>query len=160
LDLGVASGEIHIFGGFYFKTEPNHLILQGYIRAGGELNILGIVSMSVEFYLALAYESRGGQAWLVGECTVTVEVSVLFFSASVGLTLRKEFSGGGDSSHGELLLPNAEAPQWARLEFPSLPRFARLRESFDDRSVAAFDDDCYGKDWIPIYRTQQESYAW
>jgi TAT (twin-arginine translocation) pathway signal sequence len=161
LDLGVASGDVHIFGGFYFKTEPNHLLLQGYIRAGGELNILGIVSMSIEFFLALAYESRAGKAWLVGECTVTVEVHVLFFSASVGLTLRKEFSGGGGSD-AELNLPAAESAQWARLENSTLPGFARFfvgdENAVGDKNMSACTG--YGKEWIPIYREHYESYAW
>ncbi len=161
LDLGVASGDVHIFGGFYFKTEPNHLVLQGYIRAGGELNILGIVSISIEFFLALAYESRAGKAWLVGECTVTVEVHVLFFSASVGLTLRKEFSGGG-GSNAELILPATEPPQWARLENSNLPGWARFfvgdENTVEDENTSACTG--YGKEWIPIYREQYKSYAW
>ncbi len=93
LDFGVASGEAHVFAGFYFTMQPDYVLLSGYFRAGGELDVLGLISVCVEFLMALTYEDRGGQAWLSGECDLTVEVDVLFFSTSVSLRLHHDFSG-------------------------------------------------------------------
>ena len=61
LDLGVASGEVHALAGFYFKLEskapdPDKITLEAYIRLGGSVNVLGIASVSVEFYLGLKYQ--------------------------------------------------------------------------------------------------------
>jgi hypothetical protein len=104
LDLnfaGVAHGSAHAFGGIYFDSAETASTIRGYLRVGGELDILGLVSMSVEFFLGLAYENRSGQAWLVGDCSFTVEVDVLFFSARVDLHMHREFSGqssGGAST--------------------------------------------------------------
>jgi hypothetical protein len=97
LDFGVASGEVHVFGGFYFEMHPDEVRLTGYNRAGGELDVLGLISVCVEFLMALTYENRGGQAWLSGECDLTVEVDVLFFSTSVDLRLHHDFSGNSAS---------------------------------------------------------------
>jgi hypothetical protein len=93
LDFGVASGEAHVFAGFYFSLQQDYTLLSGYLRAGGELDVLGLISVCVEFLMSLTYEDRGGQAWLSGECDVTVEVDVLFFSESVSLRLHHDFSG-------------------------------------------------------------------
>jgi hypothetical protein len=67
--------------------------MRGFVRAGGELDILGIISMSVELTLALAYERRGNEAVLVGEAAFTAEIHMLFFSASVELHMRREYTG-------------------------------------------------------------------
>lgn len=142
---GVAKGGVHIFGGFYFLTEPNHLILSGYLRAGGELRILAIVSMSVEFNLSLVYENRNGAAFLVGECTITVEVHVLFFSASVRLSMRREFTKSGGNGQNALLDPL------------TLPPFSRALEG---NVVDSFYADSAGRHWVPGYRKLYSSYAW
>lgn len=96
IDLGVASGGVSIMAGIYFslQTTPTKLIqLTGFLRADGHLSILGIISLSLEFYLALTYLNPG-QAY--GEATVKVSISVLFFSATVSATMRKTLGGGSD----------------------------------------------------------------
>ena len=64
LDIGVASGEVHIMAGIYFKMEKQTgrrqgeqmvASLTGYLRCGGSLCVLGIVRISVEFYLSFTY---------------------------------------------------------------------------------------------------------
>ena len=48
LDIGVASGEVHIMAGIYFamqRKEPANVMaatLSGYLRMGGSLSVLGI----------------------------------------------------------------------------------------------------------------------
>jgi hypothetical protein len=96
IDLGVASGGVSIMAGIYFslQTVPTKQIqLTGFLRADGNLSILGIISISLEFYLALTYLDPG-QAY--GEATVKVSISVLFFSATVSATMRKTLGGGSD----------------------------------------------------------------
>jgi hypothetical protein len=93
LDFGVASGDVYAFLGIYFGLSPNDLVLSGYFSAGGDLNVLGLITVSVEFLMSLTYENRGGEAWLSGDCEVDVDVKVLLFSETVSLHLHHDFSG-------------------------------------------------------------------
>jgi hypothetical protein len=92
IDIVVASGNVHIMAGVYLKYDmvSTSSQLTGYLRAGGSLEILGLISASVEFYLGFTYYF-GPPCKIAGEATITIEVHVLFFSASVSASLRREF---------------------------------------------------------------------
>lgn len=101
INLGVASGGVSVMAGIYFKLEikspdPDTLELTAYLRMNGNLSVLGLVSISIEFYLELRYKEIGGSSKLTGRATVTVEVEVLFFSASVSMTVERTFAGDAD----------------------------------------------------------------
>jgi hypothetical protein len=105
IDLGVASGGVHIMAGIYFSMQRKTIngqdvdaaTLAGYLRMGGELSVLGLISVSLEFYLVFAYEFAKNAAY--GRATLTVKVEVLFFSTSVEITVEKRFGGtAGDPS--------------------------------------------------------------
>ncbi len=93
VNLGVASGGVHVMAGIYFamgkKEGKDFSILSGYLRMGGELSVLGLISVSLEFVLSFGYED--GKA--AGRATLTVKVEVLFFSTSVSITVEKKFGG-------------------------------------------------------------------
>ena len=99
IDLGVASGSVHIMAGIYFSMQRREIegvevdaaTLEGYLRLGGELSILGLISVSLEFYLSFRYETAKNAAY--GRATLTVKVEVLFFSTSVEVTVEKRFGG-------------------------------------------------------------------
>lgn len=94
VNLGVASGGVSIMAGIYFalQTMPSNSVqLTGFLRADGNLSVLGIINISMEFYLGLTYLDPG-QAY--GTATVTVEVSVLCFSKSISVTMTKTIGGG------------------------------------------------------------------
>jgi hypothetical protein len=101
IDLGVASGGVHIMAGIYFSMQRRTIggkdvdaaTLAGYLRMGGELSVLGLISVSLEFYLCFAYESAKNAAY--GRATLTVKVEVLFFSTSVEISVEKRFGGSG-----------------------------------------------------------------
>jgi hypothetical protein len=94
IDVVVASGNVHIMAGVYLKLDvvSRASQLTGYLRAGGSLDVLGLISASVEFYLGFSYYSQAGSCSIAGEATITIEVHVLFFSQSVQASLRREFS--------------------------------------------------------------------
>lgn len=108
LDIGVASGEVHVMAGIYFslqRVEENNdelaAVLSGYLRMGGSLSVLGLIKVSVEFNLSFTYDSATDKAY--GRATLTVEVEVLFFSASVELTVERAFGGeNGDPKFVEM----------------------------------------------------------
>jgi hypothetical protein len=62
---------------------------------GGSLEILGIITLSIEFYLGMEYKITENELW--GQAKLTVKVEVLFFSASVELSVERRLAGGGDS---------------------------------------------------------------
>ena len=95
VNLGVASGGVHIMAGVYFSLQRKgtgtdlSATLGGYLRMGGELSVLGLISVSLEFYLAFSYDGKAAY----GIATLTVKVEVLVFSASVAITVEKSFGG-------------------------------------------------------------------
>lgn len=107
IDLGVASGGVHIMAGIYFSIERRTIggqdvdaaTLGGYLRMGGELSVLGIISVSLEFYLIFAYQSEGAKKYAYGRATLTVKVEVLLFSTSVEISVEKRFGGSGGDPH-------------------------------------------------------------
>jgi hypothetical protein len=97
IDVGVASGGVHLVAGIYFSygTDADHpeptCVLTGYVELGGELDVMGIVTLSLEFYMGLTYQSSPEKVY--GQATLTVEVSVLCFSGSVEITVERQFGG-------------------------------------------------------------------
>jgi hypothetical protein len=114
LDLGVADGEVHVLGGIYIGISSNACVLTGFVRAGGSMNVLDLVTMSIEWYLGLTYTDEhdrgqsGGKA--SGEASVTVSISIGFFS--VGATMSFQWGWQGDqgqsSSHAEFFEPRPQ----------------------------------------------------
>jgi hypothetical protein len=112
LDFGVASGSISIMAGIYIAfgprpdpqglPGPSTVVITGYVRALGELSVLGLIHASVEFYLGLTFFKAGGSEGKVqGEATLKIRVEVFLFSTSVSVTLRKEIGSGVDPSFGD-----------------------------------------------------------
>jgi len=109
LNVGVASGSVSVMGGIYYGmafADDGHISykLAAYLRLSGRLSIIGLIKVTLEFYLELAYESgaekgevngvklyKGGQ--LVGTATLTVKVEVLFFSKKVKVTVSRTLAG-------------------------------------------------------------------
>jgi hypothetical protein len=94
ISLGVASGGVYVMAGVYFKMEfkggQDQLQLTGYLRAGGALCVLGLITISMEFYMAINYQTSPKRLW--GEASVTVEVEVAFFSKSVCVKMERDFA--------------------------------------------------------------------
>jgi hypothetical protein len=102
LNVGVASGSVSVMGGFYFKmelievdgNEVSNVTLSGYLRMNGRLSVLGMINVSLEFYLALnAIIIDGKVQKMEGTATIKVKVEVLFFSKTVSVTVRRELKG-------------------------------------------------------------------
>lgn len=89
MNLGVASGGVTLMAGIYFKYEEDALTLTGYVRCTGELDVMGLISISAEFYLALTYEEASNRVW--GQASLTVKIKIVFFSTKVTLKVEREF---------------------------------------------------------------------
>jgi hypothetical protein len=78
--------------------------------------VLGILTVSVEFYMELSYESATGN--VKGRATLSVCVEVLFFSQCVDLTVERTFAGAAPTAGLPLELqflgtPAASQPTFA-----------------------------------------------
>ncbi|MFA5330015.1 MAG: hypothetical protein WC384_19620 [Prolixibacteraceae bacterium] len=109
LNVGVASGSVSVKGGIYYSmvvsdSGDESYTLSAYIRMTGRLSIIGLIRVTLEFYLELSYQtgSEKGEvdgiklyqgSRLVGSATLTVKVEVLFFSKSVSVTVSRTLSG-------------------------------------------------------------------
>ena len=114
IDLGIASGSVEIMVGVYLRLEGTGGSLTGYLRIRGEVDVLGIVSASIELTLELIYEFGTGK--LVGRATLTIEVEVFMFSFSVSTSVERRFAGSnGDPSFAELMdvQPDATSTRWS-----------------------------------------------
>lgn len=109
VNLGVASGGVTVMAGIYYRMEVDEATLTGYFRMAGEVDVLGLISACIELYLGLAYEFASGKC--AGKATITVEVSIAFFSTSVSISAERKFAGSnGDPTFAELMGPGPEFP--------------------------------------------------
>jgi hypothetical protein len=114
VDFGVASGSISAMLGIYLRLEADEGSLAGYFRLRGEVDVLGLISASVELYLELLYEFATGK--MVGSASLTIKVEVLFFSTSVTIRAERRFAGSnGDPTFLEVmgLEPDGTSPAWS-----------------------------------------------
>jgi hypothetical protein len=106
LDLGVASGGVHIMAGIYFKLTGTDSDLTGFVDVAGEVSVLGIISISMDLNLSLTYQVSNGKKMVQGRATLTVSIHILFFSASVQISMEKSFgSNPGDPRIDNVLTP-------------------------------------------------------
>ncbi|HWH84718.1 MAG TPA: hypothetical protein VNU71_21025 [Burkholderiaceae bacterium] len=105
IDLVVASGGVTVMAGIYFRYEITAgLTLCGYFRASGSVEVLGLVSVSVDFMLSICYEDSTGK--VTGEASLTVKVDLKLISKSVSLRCRRSFGGSaGDPTFADLIGP-------------------------------------------------------
>lgn len=113
VNLGVASGSVSAMLGVYIRIETDKGSISGYFRLRGEVDVLGLVSASIELYMALVYHDPTGK--LVGEASITVNVSVMGISKSVRVTAQRTFAGSnGDPSFMQVMGVDdtGQSPTW------------------------------------------------
>src|SRR6185437_14173034 len=113
-DVGVASGGVHAMAGIYFQLKNENgkdsTDVTGFVDIGGEVSILGIISISLDLNLSLSYDDSGGKKTVTGRATLKISIKILFFSVSVSVTAEKKFgSDSGDPQVGQVL----SASDWA-----------------------------------------------
>ena len=104
LNMGVASGGVYVMAGVYIRLENRAAHLTGYLRLGGSLEVLGLIRVSIEFYLGFTYDPD--VVW--GEASVTVKIDILFFSKSVPLKVRREFASGSRDIPFDEMMSNSD----------------------------------------------------
>lgn len=90
MDFGVARGEVHVFGGVVFTKRGSTIEIAGYLRIGGSVRVLGLVSVSVELTISLTFVEPN---ILRGKARLVIAVDLTFWSTSVEITCEKTFTG-------------------------------------------------------------------
>lgn len=115
LDLFVASGSVSISVGLSFLLvndgNTTHVTLGGFLKLHGQLDVLGLITVSIDLSLELTYTEPGG--CLVGKATLHIEVDVAFFSTSVTIPFERKFAGSnGDPTLVQMLNPYVDTNPW------------------------------------------------
>jgi len=113
ISFGIASAEAHAMGGISFIKQTNGQIeVGGFIRIGGSVDVLGLVSVSVELLVTLKYKTETNA--LEGRATLVIEIDLLFINESVTIDSGVWRVDGGDVP----LLDEEEGPISPRLADP------------------------------------------
>jgi hypothetical protein len=104
IDLGVASGGVHIMAGIYFQLAGPNSTLTGFVDIGGEVSVLGIISISIDLNLSLSFIHTSSGNKIQGRATLKISVHIIFFSISVSVSVERSFgSGAGDPGIADVL---------------------------------------------------------
>lgn len=85
VNVGVASAEVHAFGGVRITSDGS---VTGFLNIGGSVDVLGLVSVSVELRVELSFlapQPPLNRARLTGRATAVIEIDVTFWSGSISL---------------------------------------------------------------------------
>jgi len=118
---GVASGRVYAMGGVFLSIRGSGALVEAYLRIGGHVKVLGIVSVSMVFYLSLRYANQT----LTGAASVTVNVKIAFFSIEVHMTVERTLAGGARAA----ALGEREARPTVE-GMLSFPEFTKYRAAF------------------------------
>ncbi|MGW0314031.1 hypothetical protein [Streptomyces flavidovirens] len=82
IDFVVAKAEVHALGGVRFQRHPDgRTELEAFIRIGGSVELLGLVTVSVELRVSLTYLDDPPR--LFGRATVVIELDLTLYSETV-----------------------------------------------------------------------------
>lgn len=124
VNFGIASAEVHAMGGVRYLIDGGGVHLTGFLRLGGAVELLGLISVSVELRLELTYDATRNS--MVGRATLVVDIDLTFYSESVELDSGEwEFVGGADPASRPMALLADAAPA----EHP-LDTWRRYRTAF------------------------------
>lgn len=105
LDLIVASASVTVTAGIHLTITNGSPDIDAFFRATGQVDLLGIISVSLEIYLALDYND-GPPKRFQGTAEFTVRVRVAFFSQSLSFSVSRSFSAGSDPTF-DIAFPSA-----------------------------------------------------
>lgn len=97
LNLGVGKAEIHAFGGIRYALLPDRTVtLTGFIHLGGSVELLGLISVTIELRVELDYRPENV---LVGQAKLVIEVDLTLYSHKFELDSGEWKIFGGPPGH-------------------------------------------------------------
>jgi hypothetical protein len=104
LNLIVAKASVSVMGGIYFSIEGSDALLTGFVRVKGKLDVLSLISVSVELFLGLTYEPADQS--LLGKAEIVVKIKLLFLHKTVRVPFEQRFGGSGSALRAASALPD------------------------------------------------------
>jgi len=103
INIGVGSGEVYLFFGFWFVCEKldngeSNIRAVAYVICSGSATVFGFITIGVSILISLIYEKRGQTALFFGEAVVTYSVKIAFFKKSFSIRYRKEIAGSSNGN--------------------------------------------------------------
>jgi hypothetical protein len=115
ISIGPLVGSGFVVAGIYFSVTANSSEVCGFVHAHGHMDVFGIITLDVDLYVAICYESGSVQ----GIATFSVSVSIAFFSESFSMQAQYSFAGsGGGASDSSATLEVSDHPSEAFLVSP------------------------------------------
>jgi hypothetical protein len=95
LRIGPASGYGFVRAGIYFSFDSRGALCCGFVHAGGYLDLLGIISMSIYMNVSIWYQNRTdtGESSVYGTARIEVGFKIGFFKMKVRITASYTFAG-------------------------------------------------------------------
>lgn len=120
IGVGVAKAEVHALGGVRFLLVGSEVKVTGFLRIGGSVDVLGLVSVSVELRVELSYDGTV----LSGRATAVIHIDVTFWSGSI------EIDSGEYVFAGAMAGPAVEPHTSIEAQEPSLADWQKYRDKF------------------------------
>lgn len=123
IDFYVARGEVHALGGIRFAKELDGSVsLTGYIRIGGCVEVLELVSVSIELMVALTYDFD--RTRMTGRATIVIEIDLTLYADTVEIDSGEWELIGGDAPERE------DTPAPAAADETGPPDWVQYRKAF------------------------------
>jgi hypothetical protein len=102
VNFGIARGEMHVLGGVRFVKQRDGLVtITGYLRIGGCVQVLGLVTVSIELSLSLSYNPDTNA--LIGRAVLVLEIDLTLWSDKIEIDSGNwVLPGSGRAGFGEL----------------------------------------------------------
>ena len=107
--LGIVKGGVYVLAGVYMAIRSGAgPEISAHLRIGGFVDVLGLISVSIELYLALEFRNER----LSGTARLTIGVKVLFFSKSFSFEVHKEIAHLGGTPRDAAARQLMDQSQW------------------------------------------------
>jgi hypothetical protein len=110
MSFGPAHGRVYLLGGVFFSISMDLgrrvVVLRAFVRAGGSVDVLGLITAYIDLYIGLRHESNGERSFLVGEASLTIgfKIALIKYSATLRRSERIAGSASSGGSQGSDLL--------------------------------------------------------
>jgi len=102
---GIVKGSIFIKGGIHYSYDiKNKSVFHAFVHMGGTAKIMAIASASIDLSLDMGYETVSNK-W-TGTATLSIAVSVLFFSFSDSFEVHRSLGGNDPGFADEYVTPS------------------------------------------------------
>lgn len=142
VSFGPAHGQVYILGGIFFgiRSIPSGRVveLRAYVRAGGNVDVLGLITAYIDLYVGLLAQNNGSESYLLGEASLTIgfKVAIVEHKATLRRSERIAGSKTGKSERRVALPPGVEVlgvyaslnSAGYELDAPPIPRASEVEE--------------------------------